>query len=291
MNQDPNINYTREAFLMPWNLTFLIAAMAMVLGTMIIIPGDAGLFLRNMMLLATFGAELMYLGMMPKDKRFQKAIRARHNAELTKQANSPQERLKQLNRGSQERYVRLRKYREEIAYNYKKLSSASQSLLDSHLHKIDGLLDSYLNMLFTKERYQNIQPETREMQMVRAINELRQDMADDSPKVRAIKERRLKILEKSLEERKRFKENQEILDAQMATIEDVVRYIHEQSLTMKDPEAITFQLDTLLSEVEETQASVSELEEVFNQTNTLLSGIDGYESSSVSTQQGTRVQN
>ena len=40
-----------------------------------------------------------------------------------------------------------------------------------------------------------------------------------------------------------------------------------QSLTMKNPEEITFQLDTLLDEVEATQASVIELEDVFNPTN------------------------
>lgn len=276
---------------MPWNLTFLIAAMAMVFGTMMVMPGEAGEFLRNMILLSTFGAELMYLGMMPKDKRFQRAVRARVNAELSKQANTPQERLKQLSRPSVERYVRLKKYRDDIAANYKKLSSASQALLDSHIRKMDGLMDSYLTMLYSKEKYRNLQFDNRELQIVKAIEELQRDMEDDAPKVRAIKERRLRVLEKNLEERKRFKENQEILDAQMATIEDVIRYIHEQSLTMKDPEGITFQLDTLLSEVEETQASVSELEEVFTQSGSLLDGMDSYETESQNVATKSRVQN
>lgn len=242
MSNDSYINFQKEAFLMPWNLTFLISAMAMVLGTMIIAPGEAGEFLRNMILLSTFGAELMYLGIMPKDKRFQRAVRSRVNAEMSKQANTPTERLKQLSRYSLERYVRLKKYRDDIAGNYKKLSTASQSLLDSHLRKIEGLMDSYLSMLHTKERYNMIQSDNRELEIARAIEELRQDMEDDPPKVRSVKQRRLTILEKSLEERKRLKENKEILDAQMATIEDVIRFIHEQSLSMKDPDGITFQI-------------------------------------------------
>jgi len=291
MSNDSYINFQKEAFLMPWNLTFLISAMAMVLGTMIIAPGEAGEFLRNMILLSTFGAELMYLGIMPKDKRFQRAVRSRVNAEMSKQANTPTERLKQLSRYSLERYVRLKKYRDDIAGNYKKLSTASQSLLDSHLRKIEGLMDSYLSMLHTKERYNMIQSDNRELEIARAIEELRQDMEDDPPKVRSVKQRRLTILEKSLEERKRLKENKEILDAQMATIEDVIRFIHEQSLSMKDPDGITFQLDTLLNEVEETQASVSELEDVFNNSGSILDGIEDAYTPSESTSSGSRVKN
>ncbi|HCR49388.1 MAG TPA: hypothetical protein DIW24_07160 [Bacteroidetes bacterium] len=290
MSNDSHINFQKEAFLMPWNLTFLISAMAMVLGTMIIAPGEAGEFLRNMILLSTFGAELMYLGIMPKDKRFQRAVRSRINAEMSKQANTPTERLKQLSRSSLERYVRLKKYRDDIASNYKKLSTASQSLLDSHVRKIEGLMDSYLTMLHTKERYNMLQSDNRELEIARAIEDLRLDMEDDPPKVRSVKQRRLTILEKSLEERKRLKENKEILDAQMATIEDVIRFIHEQSLSMKDPEGITFQLDTLLNEVEETQASVSELEDVFNSSGSILDGIEAY-TPSEATSTGTRVKN
>jgi len=53
-----------------------------------------------------------------------------------------------------------------------------------------------------------------------------------------------------------------------------VKYIHEQSWTLQNPEEISFQLDTLLEEVEETQASVEEIEEVFSSPRELLSDVD-----------------
>jgi len=56
----------------------------------------------------------------------------------------------------------------------------------------------------------------------------------------------------------------------------VTKYILEQSLTLRNPEEITFQLDTLLSEVEETQASVIEMEEVFAKPADLLSEMDTF---------------
>jgi small-conductance mechanosensitive channel len=112
---------------------------------------------------------------------------------------------------------------------------------------------------------------------VRTIAELRQEMTSDPPKVRAIKERRLRILEQRLERSKKGLENMEIIDAQLETIEDVTKYIHEQSLTLRNPEEITFQLDTLLSEVEETQAAIEEIEDVFSPASDLLGSIDTYE--------------
>ena len=67
------------------------------------------------------------------------------------------------------------------------------------------------------------------------------------------------------------------MQAQLETVEDVTKYILEQSLTLRNPEEITFQLDTLLSEVEETQASVIEMEEVFASPADLLSELDTFE--------------
>ena len=112
---------------------------------------------------------------------------------------------------------------------------------------------------------------------MRSIGELREDMIDDSPRVKAIKARRLKILEQRLIRFKKSHENLEIIEAQLETIEDVIKYIHEQSLTLRNPEEITYQLDLLLSEVEETESSIGEIEDVFASAADLLSGIDTYE--------------
>lgn len=262
-----DINFTKEAFLNPWNLVFLIAAML----TAFFLSGSEVLF--NLILLGAAASELIYLGIVPRDERFRRAIRARRAAEHAKPP-SQQEIFQVLNKHNQRRYARLRKLEKDIEGNYRKLSYASQGLLDSHLKKIDGLLDSYLNLLYQRERYEFSIHSTTEGEVIRAIETLREDMADDTPKVRAIKERRLRILEQRLGRFKRGTENLEVIDAQLATIEDVIKYINEQSLTLRNPEEITFQLDTLLSEVEETEAAVSEIEDVFTRTPDLLEGLD-----------------
>ena len=230
----------------------------------------------NVVLIMVSAIELMYLGFVPRNKRFRRSIRSRRAAEHAKPP-SDKEIFRLLSKSSQRRYARLRKLEKEISNNYRKLSYATQGLLDSHLRKIDGLLISYLNMLYQKQRYELSTSSGREQEVIRSIAHLRTEMQDDSEKVRAIKERRLHILEQRLQRFEKGAEHLEILEAQIETIEDVVKYIHEQSLTLRNPEEITFQLDTLLEEVGETEAAISEIEEVFAPATYILDDMDSYE--------------
>ena len=271
---DEDINYTKEAFLNPWNLGFLIMAM---LAAFFLSSSPDARPLFNIVLILAAASELMYLGILPRQDRFQRLVRAQHAKERAKPPTQKEIYLR-LTKFSQRRYARLRKIEKEIESNYRKLSYASQGLLDSHLKKIDGLIESYIKLLYQKERYEDSLRNGAEKEISRDIKSVRDEIdSSSSARVRAIKERRLRILEQRLNRFKKSKENQEIIEEQLATIEDVIKYIHEQSLTLRDPEAITFQLDTLLNEVEETEASVEEMEELFVSSPDLLSDMDTYD--------------
>ncbi len=269
--KDAEINYTKEAFLNPWNLGFLIVMMTIAF----LLSGTEPVF--NLVLIMAAAAELFYLGIVPRHERFQRLIKSQKAAEHAKPP-SQKEVFDLLSKHAQRRYIRLRKLEKDIQVNYSKLSYASQGMLNSHLQKIDGLLDSYLNLLYQKERFEYSLQANTEGEVARDIATLRKDMGQDPPRVQAIKQRRLKVLEQRLGRFKKARENLEIIEAQLATIEDATKYIQEQSLTLRNPEEITFQLDMLLSDVEETRSSVEEIEEVFGRTTDLLGDLDTYES-------------
>lgn len=264
-----HINYTKEAFMSPWNLAFLLVAMLLALFTI-----DTGL--ADFILIFAAAAELLFLGTVPRQERFRRVVKSRRAAEHNKPP-SEREVFRGLTKQSQKRYIRLRNLEKAIAVNYEKLGYASQGLLESHLDKIDGLLDSYMGLLHTKERYEIFTQRSADNEVATAISQLQKEMETDNPRVRKIKERRLRILEKRLDKFKKAHENLEIIEAQMETIEDVTAYIHEQSLTMRNPEEISFQLDTLLTEVEETQHAVEEIEEVFARPTDLLGDLDTFD--------------
>lgn len=262
-------NYVKEAFLSPYNLAFLIVIMVAAF----VLTGTGA---ANFVLLFAAALELLYLGIMPRQERFQRVVNSRRAAERHKPP-SEKDVFRSLTKASQKRYIRFRNIEKAVRENYEKLSYASQGLLGSHLGKIDDLLDSYLNMLQQKERYERFSQQATEDEVVTSMARLRDEMNDDPPKVQQIKQKRLDILEKRLVKFKKAHENLAVIEAQLETIEDVTKYIHEQSLTMRNPEEISFQLDTLVSEVEETQASIMEVEEVFAQPTDLLDDLDTFE--------------
>ncbi|MBE2185914.1 MAG: hypothetical protein IAE99_03980 [Rhodothermales bacterium] len=264
--KDRSLNFAREAFLAPFNLAFLAVALLAA-----VVLGSLGSVAMNATLLFAAAAELFYLGYMPKNERFQRVIRSRAAAEKAK-GPSQKEVFNTLSRQNQQRYGRLRQLEVEIKANYDRLSTASQALTENHMRKVDGLLTSYLNLLALRERYDVSMQASSQSEITTAIAALQLDMADDPPRVAAIKERRLRILENRLDRIKKGRENIEIIEAQLATIEDVTKYVHEQSLTLRNPEEVTYQLDLLLSEVEQTESTIQSIEDVLS--GNLLGGID-----------------
>ena len=257
----------------PANLAFLLVALVVAL----LVAGPAA----NIVLLFAAAAELLYLGTVPRNERFRKVIRSRAAAVQSK-GPTDREVFRTLEKDGQKRYVRFRNMEKAIKDNYAKLPYASQGLLDAHLKKLDGLLDAHLNLLQLKERYARFAERTGEADITDAIASLSREMEADPPRVRAIKQRRLTILEKRLDRFKKAGENLAIVDAQIATIEDVARYVYEQSLTMQNPEEVSFQLDTLMNEVEETQASMDGLDDAFGDPASLTDAdVEAFEASPV----------
>ena len=259
--KEGEINYTRETFLHPWNLSFLTIGAGAVLG-LSFIRGPVGDTIFLSVLTAIIAFELLALGYIPRHKRFRNLIRAKHAA-IAARPPSQREMYRQLNRANQRRYIRLKDLEKELQANYRKFSFASQGILESHTAKIEGLMTSCLKLMFQQERYTSFGQHKREQELTTAIAAVELDLENASEPVRNIKLRRLKVLEQRKERFKKTQEQLEMIEAQVATIEDVVKYIHEQSSTLNNPEEITYQLDLLLSEVEETEASVSQIESVF----------------------------
>ena len=54
-----------------------------------------------------------------------------------------------------------------------------------------------------------------------------------------------------------------MIDAQCAAIEDVLQLIRDQSVTMRDPQQVSAQLDHLVQDVEQTEQTVREVEAIF----------------------------
>lgn len=248
--QEPN--YIREAFLLPWNLLALAAA---GLWTFF----NPEWFELTWTLVA--GLELLYLGLLPRSRRFQRWVRSRQGHR--QKPASETEMLLSLDRARQGRFVAMRGLLDAIEARYGQYSSPSRALLEGHERRLQQLLQAYLRLLLADQQYATYLATHSEAEIRRALAELEQDVQDDPPRIQRLKARRIEVLRKRLERYQQVREQAEAVRAQLETIEDVFRFIHEQALTMKDPEALRLELDNLLQEVEETEQAVQEMEALF----------------------------
>lgn len=255
MSEDKSINFTREAFLHPINMGVLLVATISAF-----MMSDMGL-ISNVILTMTFGVELMYLGIVPRLPRFRKNVKLRKLRERNPAAEEKST-FQDLDQKSQKRFLVLKHLTKLIKENFDKLPYSSQGLLENIRKKIEELISNYLTLLDLHKRYQLYMNTSVEEKLKQEVQEEEQKIKSmESDRLKRTKARRVKILKKRLKKFEIAKEKYLICETHLETIEDAIRYIYEQSMTMSNPEEIGFQLDNLLEEVEETSQLIDDLDE------------------------------
>lgn len=255
MDKDTSINYTREAFLHPINMGFLLVATVTAFTL-----SDVGL-ISNVILSMAFGTELMYLGIVPRLPRFRKNVKL----QKLRDRNSEDEEktvFQELDQKSKKRFLVLKHLTKLIKENFDKLPYSSQGLLENIRKKIGELISNYLTLLDLHKRYKLYMDTSVEESLKREVkNEEEKLETLKSERLKKTRLRRIAILKKRLKKFEIAKEKYLICETHLETIEDAIRYIYEQSMTMSNPEEIGFQLDNLLEEVEETSQLIDDLDQ------------------------------
>lgn len=254
MSNENSINFTREAFLHPVNLGVLLIATISAFAL-----SDMGL-ISNLVLTMTFGVELMYLGIVPRLPRFRKNVKLKKVREQNPAAREKST-FQELDKKSQKRFLVLKHLGKLIKENFDKLPYSSQGLLENIRNKVQELLSNYLTLLDLHKRYRLYMDTSVEESLKREVEvEEREMQGMESERLKRTTARRVGILKKRLKKFEVAKEKYLICETHLETIEDAIRYIYEESMTMNNPEEIGFQLDNLLEEVEETSQLIDDLD-------------------------------
>ena len=239
--------WLRAALLAPANLIGLSGAAGATLVTGQTLP------------LAIAGAlELFYLVVVGINPRFRRAARA-----LPATADGEAEvdsLLAELAPSQREHYHRLRDLKEKIEANYRRLPGG-RVLAASSESRVDALLTSFLRLLATLNGYRRYLSVADRQALERELKELEADAkAEANPRLREVKQKRVEILSKRLQRFTQAEESRAVVSHQLASIEDLLRLTHEQSIAIRDPEHVTRQLDALSIEVQATEDTVREME-------------------------------
>jgi DNA repair exonuclease SbcCD ATPase subunit len=247
------INYVKEAAKLQYNWIPLVglAGFALISGTALPLLLGAGL-------------ELMYLAVVPQNRRFQRLVRSwKYADQLHREEQQLNAMFQEIPTDMRLRYADLDKIASAIRENYSRLSSTSQIFAQQMEDRLHGLMQAYVRMLHAAWQHREYLRSTDLHTVEREVAVLQKEQQSDTPKVQEINRKRIEILNKRIEKFKKIRENCEVIDAQCAAVEDVLGLIRDQSVTMRDPQQISDHLESLVHDVEQTEETVREVESIF----------------------------
>jgi hypothetical protein len=257
------INFVKEAFNLQYNWIALAGA-----GLFAVVSGSL------LPIILAGGAELMYLAIVPQNSRFQRLVRSwKFGEELQRRQEQFAEMLNSLLPEAKARYAKLAQVCAYVRGNFSQFSSTSKIFLRQMDSRLDGLLRGYARLLLAASQQQQYLKGTDPNEIKREIASLQRDMNNDSPKVQEINKKRIEILTKRVEKYQKICENQEVVDAQCSAVEDVLHLVRDQSVTMRDPQQVSDQLDNLVRDVEQTEQTVQQVEAIFGSMGSDMEGL------------------
>jgi chromosome segregation ATPase len=206
----------------------------------------------------------MYVALVPQSSRFRRLVRSwKYASEKQEHTKRLEEMYKNLPPEMRSRYAFVQQVAQAIRTNYQQLSASSQVFARQMAERLDGLLEGYVRLLFTANTHREYLKSLNPDQVRSEVAFLEKSLEKNAPKVQEINRRRIEILRKRVTKFEKIQENRQVIDAQCAAIEDVLQLIRDQSVTMRDPQEVSAQLENLVQDVEQTEQSVREMEEIY----------------------------
>jgi len=255
MLNDRPPNYLKAAFLNVYNLSLLGGAglASAATGDWLIFAGAAALEA----LWLAFGSDL---------KPFQRAVREADRQEREKADRARVDQLMtELNEREWQRAKALDELRREIERDMQNNSAFQAILLQSELDKLSKLHQSFVKLATSCKRAETYLQaiDVRELERnLAAQNSLAEKT--DQPEIRSLAEQNANVLQKRLATIKDITNFLARARGQMNLIENSIRLLRDQALTMASPAQLTEQLDDLLTGVDAVQQSAKDQEAIIS---------------------------
>lgn len=252
-------SFLKAALLMPANLFALMAGGAASLAFADWVP-----------LAAAVGASVSYLALLSVMPSFRRMVQAQA-AGLYEEASTREALLADLSHSQRQHYEELAVLKTRILESYRKMPGG-RVLAASSEGRLEGLLESFVRLLGTLNSHRRFLGAVDREAIEHELAELEGDLPrETSQRLREVKARRVDILKKRVERFQQAEESREVVSHQLASIEDLLRLTHEQSIAIRDPEVMSRQLEALTAEAEATEEMVKNMEQAMQVTEELNS--------------------
>jgi len=226
--------------------------------------GAAWLLHQPLPALIALGAEAVYLLLVLGSARMRRALGARGGTSVEVET-----RLGELAESQRGHYFVLRDLRDSILANYRKLPGGGV-LAASSEPRLDALLTAFLRLLGTLNDHRRYLGIADRDALQRELSRLEGDLGkEQNLRLREVEEKRADILRQRLKRFAQAEESRVVVSHQLASIEDLVKLAHEQSIAIRDPASVNAMLEVLAAEVVSTEETVREMERFLEVTEEL----------------------
>jgi hypothetical protein len=160
------------------------------------------------------------------------------------------------------RYAAMEQLCGMIEANYQGLSGISQAYLSEQRGKLDNILDGCLNRFLALQRYERMPIGRNAADIKREIADLERELAGSglNERARAALLKNLELKQKLLASVGEVGGNMKALSTELDSMASLLEVLHQNSLSMRDPQTISDELDTIVQQSEASERAVREME-------------------------------
>lgn len=218
--------------------------------------------LNPLPLLIWLGSELVLLPILDSGP-LRRLVNRRKREQARAQAEAARSRIVgELSAPHARRYAALVELCGQVEANYQSLTGISQAYLAEQRGKLDMILSGALARLHALQRYQRTPARRSHDEIAREIAELEAEL-----KQPGVPERAAAALQKNLELKRRLQaslaqvgDTVRTLETEIDSIESLVEVLHQNSMSLRDPQAISEELDSIVRQSEDSEKIVREME-------------------------------
>ena len=218
--------------------------------------------LNPLPLLVWLGSELVLLPILDSGP-LRRLVHRRRKAIAKQQEEAARKRIvAALSPAHARRYEAMADLCRQIEANYQSLTGISQVYLSEQRGKLDVILQGILHRMMALQRYETMPTSRRPEELRREIAGIEGELADPDLPGRAAA-----ALRKNLELKQRLLESLSEIDATVRTLEteldsmaSLLEVLHQNSVSLREPQAISEELDTIVRQSEDSERIVREME-------------------------------
>jgi hypothetical protein len=160
------------------------------------------------------------------------------------------------------RYAAMEELCAMIETNYQGLSGISQAYLAEQRGKLDNILDGCLHRMLALQRYENMPATRSPTEIKREIAALEQELAGPglNERARAALQKNLELKRKLLASYSEVGATMKALSTELDSMASLLEVLHQNSISLRDPQAIAEELDTIVQQSEASDRAVREME-------------------------------